>query len=181
MFRKLALLLAVTAATSIAAATAHAASANRTFVSNAGVSGNTSQGCSAGSPCDTFANALSVTNSGGEINCLNNGDFGAVTITKAVTINCEGTSSGGITASGTNAIVVNTTGPVSLIGLDLNGLNATGGSGVFIQSNGPVNIRNCKIHNFLINFGLGTLNGIGILSQPTSSGGILVVDNGGRQ
>jgi nitrous oxidase accessory protein NosD len=166
-FKKLALLLVVVAATGFGAATAHATSANRTFVSNAGSAGNTSQGCSAGSPCDTFANALSVTNTGGEIDCLNAGDFGTVTITKSVTINCEGVSNGGITAPGANAITINTTGPVNLIGLDINGVNTGEADGVLIQSAGAVNIRNCKIYGFLY----------GLFLNPSSSGGNLVVDN----
>ena len=171
--KKLALLLAVFAAACVGVATAHAQN-NRTFVSNAGVAGNTSLGCSAASPCDTFVNALSVTNSGGEINCLDAGDFKPVTITQAVTINCEGASNGGITASRIAAITVNTSSPVNLIGLDINGLNAAGGNGVYIESNGVVNIRNCKIHGFL---GGGGLTGTAIVFAPASSGGNLVVDN----
>ena len=171
--KKLALSLAVVAAICMAAQTGHAQN-NRTFVSNTGVAGNTSLGCSAASPCDTFANALSVTNAGGEINCLNNGDFEAVIISKAVTINCEGASSGGITASSLTAIYVNTSGPVNLIGLDINGANTTGGNGLLIQSSGVLTIRNCKIHNFVTNGGNG---GAGIFFTPNSSGGNLVLDH----
>ena len=173
LVEKLALLFAVVAITCVGAATAGHAQNNRTFVSNTGVSGNTALGCSAASPCDTFAHALSVTNAGGEINCLNAGEFGPVTITQEVTINCESTSNGGITTSGANAIVVNTAGSVSLIGLDINGMNVAGGNGVAIVSSGSVNIRNCKIHGFLAN---ETDTGFAIVSMPLSSGGNLVVD-----
>ena len=168
MYKKLALLLAVMAASSVCAATAQAASANRTFVSNSGVSGNTTQGCSAASPCDTFTNALSVTNSGGEINCLNAGDFGTVSIAVSVTINCEGPSNGGITAStpGGSAIVINAAVDVTLIGLDINS-TASGGVGINIAGSPNVVVRNCKIHNFSGN------GGSGIQLQA----GTLVVDN----
>ena len=47
--------------------------------------------CSRTSPCQTFAGALVKTAINGEINCLDPGGFGAVTITKSITIDCTGT------------------------------------------------------------------------------------------
>jgi hypothetical protein len=57
-----------------------------------------------------------------EIDCLDPGGFGALTITKAITIDCDETL-GGILAEGTNGIVVNTatTDTVTLKGLDMEG------------------------------------------------------------
>ena len=173
-FKTLALLLAVIAATCVGAQTGHATTFSRTFVSNAGVSGNTAEGCSAASPCDTFAHALSMTSAGGEINCLNAGEFGTVTINQAVTINCGASSNGGITAIGITGITIETTGAVILIGLDINGMSAGGGNGVLILSNGSVNIRNCKIHGFQQTV---ADDGAGIRFATGVSGGNLVVDN----
>src|SRR5437867_642944 len=83
-------------------APAHA-QATRTWVSGVGDDANP---CSRTAPCKTFAGAISKTAPSGEINCLDPGGFGAVTITKAITISCEiGTA--GVLVSGTNGIIVN--------------------------------------------------------------------------
>ena len=69
------------------AATAYG-QASRTWVSGVGDDANP---CSRTAPCKTFAGAISKTAAQGEINCLDPGGFGAVTITKAITIDCVGT------------------------------------------------------------------------------------------
>ena len=58
--------------------------AAQTFVS--ATLGNDTNPCTRVSPCLTFAAALAQTTAGGEIDILDPGDFGSVTITKAVTI-----------------------------------------------------------------------------------------------
>src|SRR5438874_12407095 len=79
------------------------AQASRTWVSGVGDDANP---CSRTAPCKTFPGAISKTAAGGEINCLDPGGFGGVTITKAITIACEGVTAG-VLVSGTNAIIVN--------------------------------------------------------------------------
>src|SRR5438876_12280531 len=79
------------------------AQASRTWVSGVGDDANP---CSRTAPCKTFAGAISKTASGGEINCLDPGGFGAVTITKAITIDCGAGQVGSILAAGTNGINV---------------------------------------------------------------------------
>jgi len=79
------------------------AQATRTWVSGVGDDANP---CSRTAPCKTFAGAISKTAASGEIDCLDPGGFGAVTITKSITIDC-GTFPGGILASLTNGVVVN--------------------------------------------------------------------------
>src|SRR4051795_11073636 len=81
----------------VASAPAHA-QATRTWVSGVGDDVNP---CSRTAPCKTFPGAISKTAAGGEINCLDPGGFGAVTITKSITIRCQYTE-GGIVASGGN-------------------------------------------------------------------------------
>jgi hypothetical protein len=166
--RTLAQLLAVIAATCLGAATGHTQPFNQTFVSNSGTNNTT---CSFTSPCQTFAQAIAATSSDGEIDCLTPGDFGAVTVSIPVTIDCENVSNGGIKV-GTNAIAVtvSATGAVNLIGLDINGENASGGVGIDIVTNAVVNIRNCKIYGFA---SLGTA----LDFSPNETGAILVVDN----
>src|SRR5881628_2732870 len=71
--------------------------ATRTWVSGVGDDANP---CSRTAPCKTFAGAISRTATKGEINCLDPGGFGGVTITKAITIKCHYTE-GGVLVSGT--------------------------------------------------------------------------------
>jgi hypothetical protein len=62
------------------------AQATRTWVSGVGDDANP---CSRPAPCQTFAGAITKTAQDGEINCLDPGDFGAVTIAKSITIDCH--------------------------------------------------------------------------------------------
>src|SRR5688572_33066013 len=80
-----------------------AAQATRTWVSGVGDDANP---CSRTAPCKTFAGAISKTAAGGEINCLDPGGFGALTITKSITVDCTGTL-GSTLASLTNSIIIN--------------------------------------------------------------------------
>lgn len=145
---------AVTTALLIAAPAA--AQSSRTFVSGVGTD---SGACGRTAPCQTFAFAIDQTAPGGEIDCLAPGDFGPVTITESVTIDC--TSSGGNgTVSGppvSDLIIVNGAAPqVQLIGLDINGFG-TAIVGVLVNaSNASVSIQHCVIHGF----------------QPTGAGGV---------
>jgi hypothetical protein len=84
-------------------ATAAHAQATRTWVSGVGDDANP---CSRTAPCKTFAGAISKTAAGGEISVLDPGGFGVVTITKAITINGDGTLAG-ILSAGTNGVIVN--------------------------------------------------------------------------
>src|SRR5262249_38663624 len=76
------------------------AQATRAWVSGVGDDANP---CSRTAPCKTFAGAISKTAAGGEIDCLDPGGFGAVTITKSMTLDCSGTF-GSILAAGTNGV-----------------------------------------------------------------------------
>jgi hypothetical protein len=87
---------------SLPATSAHA-QATRTWVSGVGDDANP---CSRTAPCKTFAGAISKTAPGGEIDCLDPGGFGSLTIVKSMTIDC-GTVTGGILAALTNGVIVN--------------------------------------------------------------------------
>src|SRR5438046_5831778 len=97
------------------------AQATRTFVSGVGSDANP---CSRTAPCKTFAGAISKTAAGGEIDALDPGGFGAVTITKAITIDGGGGQVASVLASGTNGIVVQAqpTDTVILRNLSINGI-----------------------------------------------------------
>src|SRR5439155_7994939 len=96
------------------------AQATRTWVSGVGDDANP---CSRTAPCKTFAGAISKTAAFGEINVLDPGGFGAVTITKAITID-GGPFIAGVLVSGTNAIIINAlnTDTVLLRHMDIDGL-----------------------------------------------------------
>ena len=120
------------------------AQATRTWVSGVGDDANP---CSRTAPCKTFAGAISKTATGGEINCLDPGGFGAVTITKSITISCPSTGTAGVLAAGTTGVIVANTpasAEVVLEGLDIEGFaNGTspGIHGVSIVSAAKVTIQ----------------------------------------
>ncbi|MEQ1921866.1 MAG: right-handed parallel beta-helix repeat-containing protein [Pyrinomonadaceae bacterium] len=120
------------------------AQATRTWVSGVGDDANP---CSRTAPCKTFAGTISKTAAGGEINCLDPGGYGAVTITKSLTIDCSETSAS-ILVSGTNAIIINsTTAKVNLRGITFNGLT-TGLNAIRILEAAKVNIEDVVIDGF---------------------------------
>ena len=134
------------------------AQASRTWVSGVGDDANP---CSRTAPCKTFAGAISKTIAGGEIDVLDPGGFGAVTITKSLTI--DGTHGGGfgsVLASSTNGILVNDSGAgtiiVTLRSLSINGGPPTtpGLNGIRFLSGKTLNIEDCKIFNFTQNAGI---------------------------
>jgi hypothetical protein len=120
------------------------AQATRTWVSGVGDDANP---CSRTAPCKTFAGAISKTATGGEINCLDPGGFGGVTITKSIQIICL--VEAGVLVSDTNAIVVNAPAgsEVLLQGLDIEGLS-TGLNGITVIGATKVTVQNCSIRNF---------------------------------
>lgn len=122
------------------------AQATRTWVSGVGDDANP---CSRTAPCKTFAGAISKTATAGEINVLDPGGFGGVTITKSITISSEGFEAG-VLVSGTNAIIINatTTSNVVLRGLDIEGLG-TGLVGIKVLGGlGSLHVEKCTINNF---------------------------------
>src|SRR5579864_8495798 len=118
----LALLLAPIVTTS----PAHA-QATRTWVSGVGDDANP---CSRTAPCKTWAGAISKTAPGGEIDALDPGGFGALTITKSITLDGGGGQVASVLVAGTNGIVVagGATDVVILRNLRFDGLLGNGGN-----------------------------------------------------
>lgn len=141
----LVLALAALASISIFGGSPAQAQATRTWVSGVGDDANP---CSRTAPCKTFAGAISKTAAGGEISALDPGGFGTVTITKAITLNGDGTLAG-ILAAGTNGIVVNA-GPndkVVIRNLSINGVG-TGINGIRFLKAKELTIDQCSIDGF---------------------------------
>jgi hypothetical protein len=139
--------------------------ATRTWVSGVGDDANP---CSRTAPCKTFAGAISKTAAKGEINVLDPGGFGAVTITKAISIRARGNTAGVLT-NAANAINVSAgvNDKVTLKGLDINGLG-TASNGVRINSGKVVRIEDSQI------FGFATA---GVSFTPSTANARLVIQN----
>ena len=178
--KKISLSFAIAAASLafvLPAAPAHA-QASRTWVSGVGDDANP---CSRTAPCKTFAGAISKTALNGEINCLDPGGFGAVTITKSITIDCHevfasilnsGTNGINIPFNSFNAADVRKT--VRLRNININGVD-TGIIGIRITGGGVINggvviIDDCLIDGVFA----GAANGI---SEERTGGGELYVSN----
>jgi hypothetical protein len=121
------------------------AQATRTWVSGVGDDANP---CSRTAPCKTFAGAISKTAAGGEISVLDPGGFGVVTITKAITINGDGTLAG-ILSAGTNGIIVNAgvNDKVVIRNVSING-QGTGLNGIRYLAGKDLTLENVTIEGF---------------------------------
>jgi hypothetical protein len=152
--------------------------ATRTWVSGVGDDANP---CSRTAPCKTWAGAISKTFIGGEIDALDPGGYGGVTITKSITLDGGGTFAS-ILASGFTGVIVNIASgnandphqKVVLRNLSINGTGASGAVGTNTGINGirvdaakDVRVENLRIFNF----------GTGIDFTPASTPTRLIVDN----
>ena len=149
------------------------AQAARTWVSGVGDDANP---CSRTAPCKTFAGAISKTAAGGEISVLDPGGFGAVTITKSISIVNYDSGEAGILASGTNGIVVNGVGIiVYLRGLVIDGAppTAPGLNGIKFLNGAALHVDNCVIKNFTSS---AAGNGNGFLFAPSGAAKLFVSD-----
>jgi hypothetical protein len=125
-------------------APAHA-QATRTWVSGVGDDVNP---CSRTAPCKTFAGAISKTAAGGEISVLDPGGFGTVTITKALTINGDGTLAGILSALTTGVIVnAGVNDRVILRNISING-GANGINGIRFIAGKSLTVDNLTISGF---------------------------------
>jgi len=121
------------------------AQASRTWVSGVGDDANP---CSRTAPCKTWAGAISKTAPCGEIDALDPGGYGAVTITKSITLDGTGTFAS-ILASLTTGIIINATNTdvITIRGISINGF-CNGIRGMNILQAKTVNIEDCVIFRF---------------------------------
>jgi hypothetical protein len=154
------------------------AQATRTWVSGVGDDLNP---CSRTAPCKTFAGAISKTAAGGEINVIDPGGFGAVTITKSITIDGGGFLAG-VLVSVTNGIVVNAgaNDVVILRNLDINGTSGSL-SGVLFLAGAALHVENSTISGkfqygikFAPSAGAARLSVDRIMVRNCTQGGLLV-------
>ena len=118
--------------------------------------GDDANPCSRTAPCKTFAGAISKTAPGGEIDALDPGGFGAVTITKAITIDGGGGQVASVLVAGTNGINVaaGATDVVTLRNIQLQGLGPSGNAGLnginYTSGLGLI-VEHCNISGFAQN------------------------------
>jgi Right handed beta helix region len=164
----------------LVSATLASAQATRTWVSGVGDDANP---CSRTAPCKTFAGAITKTAASGEINVLDPGGFGSVTITKSIAIVNEG-SLGGVLASLVNGFIINTPGVhVVLRGLDINGAG-NGADGIRFLQGASLTVEDCRIYGFAGN-GIEATHGAGSTMfvrdstiSGNASGGIMTTGAG---
>jgi hypothetical protein len=170
-FRFSLIALAVMAFTLMISSNAQA-QATRTWVSGVGDDVNP---CSRTAPCKTYAGAISKTARDGEISTLDPGGFGAVTITKSITINGGGGGQGygSILAASVNGVIINITDPadtrksVRLDWLNINGAS-TGLDGVRFLAGNVLHVSNTLIDGFTSD---------GIETNVTTANVQLIVEN----
>jgi len=110
--------------------------------------GSDANSCTITSPCATFQKAVEDTASGGEVQALTAGNYGAVSITKPVTISATGVAADIDFGGDGEGVYVDFTGPGSVVlrGLTING-EETGADAVF-GAPGNITIENCQIYGF---------------------------------
>jgi len=169
------------------------AQATRTWVSGVGSDSNP---CSRTAPCKTFAGAYANTAAGGEIDALDPGGYGTLTISKSITIDGGAGQVASVLASGTPAFIVNGSGViVTLRNISMQGI-LSGNIGVEILNAARVSIENCNIQGFTtygVYFASSSAGskltitdsvvhdnaGYGVVLLPTTSGaaGLAALDN----
>ena len=144
MLRRTRALVSIAFALSLFSAIGAAATAKRTFVAS---NGNDANPCSLVQPCRTFGAAITQTSAGGEVIVLDSAGYGAVTITKSVSIIAPAGIYAGISVLSGDGVTVNAgaTDTVVLRGLTINGQG--GANGITINNALMVHVENCVIAN----------------------------------
>jgi hypothetical protein len=179
----------MTNARSVTVTFVSSAASGRTWVS--ATIGDDSNPCTRSQPCLTFAAALAQTSAGGEIDVLDPGDFGPVTITKSVSIYGDAPGvAGAIPSPGTSGIVISagSSDVINLHGLVFDGVNASGTSGLVFTSGARLNVNQCVFQGFTtsgmtLSPGVGGANTTLMAVQNTTvlsnATGILIQPTGG--
>ena len=163
------------------------AQASRTWVSGVGDDANP---CSRTAPCKTWAGAISKTAVSGEIDALDPGGFGAVTITKSITLDGGGGQVASVLVAGTNGIVVaaGSSDVVTIRNIHIQGLvggsTSPGLNGISFSSGSQLNVENCYIQSFgqygiyFTSSGTSFLNVTNSTIDSNQGGGIAMLNTG---
>lgn len=130
------------------------ATSSHTWVSGAGSDSNP---CTRTSPFATFQTAIDNTTAGGIVSVIDPGDFGPVSISKAITIDGGG-AGGTISFTGAQGVFVfaGASDTVVLRHLTINGLG-TGNDAIFYSTGQNLIVEDCVMENFTqIGLGVGS-------------------------
>jgi hypothetical protein len=121
--------------------------------------------CTLSAPCRTFTYAIVQVDAGGEVNALDSGGYGAMTITKAVTVNIASGLSAAILAATGNAVTISAgaTDRVVLRGLVI---SSPAGNGIVVNSVGRLQIENSELNG----------NNMGIVFASATAAKVVVAD-----
>lgn len=124
---------------------AASAQSTRTFVASYG---DDAQPCSRTAPCRTLATAFDRTATNGEIDVIDTGSYGPITITRSMKLRARGALAGVIVNAG-SAITVNAGADdrVAISGLDINGLT-TATNAIRVLQAGKVTVDDVQIFGF---------------------------------
>jgi len=156
------------------------AQATRTWVSGVGDDVNP---CSRTAPCKTWAGAISKTFINGEIDALDEGGFGTLTVTKSITVEgTYGSGFGSTLSSGVNGFIinvgVNANDPLRTVRLRNLSINGTGASGAVGTRTGINGVRVLNVVNLFVESCLITdFSNRGISDERTSAGGLFITDS----
>jgi hypothetical protein len=155
----------------------------RTYVSS--VIGSDANNCDRLTPCRTFQRAHDTTLPSGEITVLDPGGYGAVAITKNISIINDGVGEAGVLVSGGGIGILINAGAadaVSLRGLTIKGIGYGGGNGIYFNSGKSLSVEHCAIRNLTGDAANGLGYGIKFLvwggSSSLTVSNTLVADNG---
>lgn len=129
--------------------------------------------CTRTSPCRTFARAIERTSAGGRIGVLDAGNFGNVTINKAISITNDGAGEARVNTAGGQGIGI-FAGPNDLVflrGLTIDG-SGVGSFGIFFGSGAALHVQNCVIRKF----SAPSIPAQGIGFQPSGTSELYVAD-----
>ncbi|MBV8752185.1 MAG: right-handed parallel beta-helix repeat-containing protein [Hyphomicrobiales bacterium] len=152
--------------------------------------GDDANPCSRTAPCKTWPGAISKTVAGGEIDALDPGGFGGLTVTKSITLDGGGGQVASTLVGGSNGIVFSAGATDILVirnirfqGVFGNGTAATPGlSGIVFNAGKALIVDNCDITGFSVN-GI-TVNAAGYVGvnntriENVANAGILVAASG---
>ena len=132
----------------------------RVFVAAQGLDSNP---CTFALPCRTFQHAHDVVAANGEIDVLDPAGYGAVTITKSISIQGHGFAGISAPGAGATAIIISAGGTdkISLRGLLIDGVG-TGDRGIKFLAGGSLDLQDCVIRNFVA-------DGLGFFPSATSA------------
>jgi hypothetical protein len=145
------------------AAPAHAATSAVTYVSGKGT--NSGSCATAATACRTFQYAIDKTTAAGEVKALDPSSFGAMLITKSISI--TGVEGASVNAGEGDQVTINAKASdvVSIANLILDG-GRVEAHGIVLNSAGSLSVEHCVVRNF----------GYGIVISPSVASRVLIKD-----